>query len=124
MKCPDCARQSPAALARVPVAKLGRGLLAGGAAAAVAGYLYPEVNFPFIGLIVAWFLGLGVGELARRATGGFRDPALGRATAAFTVVGFAWQPVLYVVAGGPAQAVIWLLIGAGVAAYSAWLRCS
>jgi hypothetical protein len=124
MKCPDCARQNAAARGRVPVSKLGRGLVAAGVAAAVAGYLYPVLNVSFIGLIIAWFLGMGIGELARRASGGFRDPALARGAAAFTVLGFAWQPLLFIVQGGGPEQVIWLLVGAGVAAWSAFVRCA
>ena len=123
IKCPDCAKQSPAARARVPRSRLSRALAVAFVAALVAGFLHWRINVPYIGLIVAWFLGAGIGTLAKKASGGFRDPALARGTSIVTGIGFAIWPGLYLLDGGSPEFAIWSLLAAGLAGWAAWTRC-
>lgn len=126
IKCPDCARTSRAARGVVPAHRLARGVIAGALVAIVAGTLLFYVDVPFLGIILAYLAGLGVGEVSRRASGGYRDPMLARAAAVSAGVGMLALPVALLVSrgGGSAQFLVWSLIAAAAAAYGAWNRAS
>jgi len=125
IKCPDDARQSPAALARVPRDKFARGLGAGAVSGAVAGWLQWNLNSGFFTLILAYGLGMAVGEVVRRAAGGFRDPSLAKAAAAFAFLGILIWPLLYLLAGGRnGTALAYGVISAAIAAYAAHTRAT
>jgi hypothetical protein len=122
-KCPDCAKQPRSARAAVPVAAHLRGALVGAVASAVAGYLYWQVPIPIFGWIVAGLVGGAIGELVRRATGGFRDPGVARVAAVVVAVGFAWPFVAEELLGANlASGSALQLVGAAFAAYSAYQR--
>lgn len=125
IKCPDCARVSRAARGVVPTARLARGIVAGAAVALVLGVLLTSINLPFVGIILAWLAGIGIGEATRRASGGYRDPLLARVAVVAALVGFLALPLLALLATGVVGAgLAWSVIGAGVAAYAAYHRAS
>lgn len=126
IKCSDCARVPRAARGVVPAAGLVRGILAAVVASGLAGFLLDVVNVPFLGIILAYAAGLGIGELARRASGGYRDPMLARAAAAAAVVGMLAIPVVNVVTagGGHVQYLAWSIVAAGAAAFGAFRNAS
>ena len=96
-KCPDDARQSRAALAVIPTRRLASGIAAGTITAFVGGAVLAVVKVAFIGIILAYLLGLGVGEVTRRASGGYRDPILARAAMAAAALGILLLPLIDVV---------------------------
>jgi hypothetical protein len=126
IKCPDCARTSRAARGVVPTAKLVRGIVASAALALVLGVALTIVHIPFLGIILAYAAGSAVGEVARRASGGYRDPMLGRAAALACVVGLLLLPGLAIASGSSVnlQGLVWELIAAAFAAYAAFHRAS
>jgi hypothetical protein len=123
-KCPDDARTSRAARGVVPAHRLARGVIAGAIVALVLGSILAVVRLPFIGIIVAYFAGAAVGELTRRASGGYRDPSLARGAAVATFIGFALLPILWVLGGANPAGLVWPLLGAAAAAYGAYTRAS
>jgi hypothetical protein len=74
-------------------------------------------------LLISYVLGLAVGEIARRASGGFRDPQLARGAALFAAAGFAWRPLVHLASGGQlTQSLVFALLAAGIAAWAAYTR--
>jgi len=69
LKCPECAKLPRTALARIPHGKLALAIAVGLVASLVAGIANSVLggHISFFGFIIAWFLGMGVGELMRRA---------------------------------------------------------
>jgi hypothetical protein len=126
IKCPDCARVPRAARGVVPTSGLVRGLLAALGASVVIGFVLTVVNVPFLGIILAYAGGLGIGELTRRASGGYRDPMLARVAATAAVVGMLALPVIRVIAagGGHTQYLVWSIVAAGFAAVGAYRNAS
>jgi len=125
IKCPDCARTSRAARGAVPVVAMTRGVAAGTVLAFVAGSVLAAINIPFAGLILAWLAGSAVGEVTRRASGGYRDPSLARIAAGVAALGMVAVPVAWVLGGSTAAGgLLWPAIGAAVAAYGAFSRAS
>lgn len=123
-KCPDCARTSRAARGVVPTQRLFRGISAAALTAGLLGGILYFVNVPFLGIILAYFAGVATGEACRRASGGYRDPALARAAAVAAAIGIAVLPVLDVVAGANPAGMAWTVIAAAAAAYGAFTRAS
>lgn len=129
-KCPDDAKQSRAALAKVPTSRMASGIAAGTLVAFVGGSILAVVQVPFLGVILAYLLGMGVGEVTRRAAGGFRDHALGRAAAIAAAVGILALPALSIITrladGGSVNifALLFTVIGAVLAAVGAYNRAS
>ena len=120
IKCPDCARTSRAARGVVPVASLTRGIVGAVIAAIALGIILFVARLPFE-WILAFLGGMGVGEIARRASGGYRDPAIARAAVAACLVGVLVPPILRVLeaGGGNAQYLVFNLVAAAAAAFGA-----
>lgn len=93
-KCPDDARQSRAALAVVPSHRLVLGIVAGTFTAFVGGTVLAVVNVAFVGILLAYLLGMAVGEVTRRASGGYRDPLLARAAIVSAATGILLLPLI------------------------------
>jgi predicted RNA-binding Zn-ribbon protein involved in translation (DUF1610 family) len=127
-KCPACAQTSRAARGAVPINKLVQGLIACGAVAIVGGGVLAVVRVPFLGIILAYLLGMGVGEVARRASGGYRDVALARGAAALAALGVAALPLAGALAsvggldGQAAAGLAFVVLGALAAAWGAYTR--
>lgn len=129
-KCPDDARQPRAARAAVPARRLAVGIIAATMTAFVGGSVLAVLRVPFLGIILAYLLGVAVGEVARRASGGYRDPIIARAAAIAAFSGVIALPLLDVLGnlsdlgtrnlGGIAFA----LLGAIVAAFGAANRAN
>jgi len=124
LKCPECAKLPRTALARIPHGKLALAIAVGLVASLVAGIANSVLggHISFFGFIIAWFLGMGVGELMRRAAGGFRDPLLGRWAAGCTVVGFLLPAVPNLAAGVNPRYLVFVALYAAIAAVSAYRR--
>lgn len=126
IKCRECGRLPRAALAAVPPARLAFGLVAGLAAGLLAGFVYAELRGAFFGLIIAALLGMGIGEVVRRATGGYRDPQVGWVAAVSAFIGLSWPLLLLVVQHGAgvlqSPGAIFGLLGALIAAFLAFNR--
>lgn len=92
-KCPDCGRISRRAAGRAPAASLVRATAAGVGVVAIGGVLALGANVylfgGFFGLIIAALIGTGAGELVRRASGGYRDPAIASIAAVSVAVAIA-----------------------------------
>lgn len=101
-KCPDDARQSRAALAVVPAHRLAVGIAAGTFTAFAGGTVLAVANTSFFGILLAYLLGIGVGEITRRASGGYRDPLLVRAAAAAAGAGILALPLFGLLTSGGA----------------------
>jgi hypothetical protein len=124
-KCPDCARLPRTARATVPFMRVARGAAVGLVLSIVAGYLYWSIPLPIIGWIVAGIVGGGIGELVRRATGGYRGLLVARVALLTVLIGFAWPLVVHYATGSHLGAGSLLnLVGVGLAAFSAWQRAS
>jgi hypothetical protein len=125
IKCPECGTMPRSARAAVPTARLARAIVVGLAAALVFGVVRLFVPIPFLGLIIAWFLGTLVGQVTVWGAGGYRDVVIARAAAAVTFIGF-MAPLLaalvpaarFSIGGGD----IWFFIAAAAAAYGAYTR--
>jgi hypothetical protein len=124
-KCPDDARVSRAARAVVPHTRMATGALAGIATGLLLGGLLFFLNVPFFGIILGYLVGIAVGTVTRRASGGYRDPLLARIATIAAVVGVLLLPVLdAIVSGGVGQAMVWKLAAAAFAGYAAHQRAS
>jgi hypothetical protein len=124
-KCPDHARTSRAARGVIPVAGLVRGVGAGIVVAVVLGVILSVVQIPFLGIILAYFAGTAVGEVTRRASGGYRDPVLARVAAIAAAIGMLLLPIGWLLGGAsPGAWLAWTLVSAGVAAYGAFTRAA
>lgn len=122
-KCPDCARLPRAARATIPASAFVRSGLVALVLGAAAGYVYAIIPLPIIGWIIAGIAGGAIGDLARRAGGGFRHPVQSRLVAALVALGFAWPVFANLVLGSSVQGGTLLsLVGAGFAAYAAYQR--
>lgn len=126
IKCPECARVSRAARGVVPTQRLARGMVAAAVVAIVLGGVLTAINVSFFGIILAYLAGVGIGETARRASGGYRDPMLARAAAVAAAVGFLALPVANVIAAGGSggRYLVWSVVAAGFAAYAAFHRAA
>ncbi|MBC7645136.1 MAG: hypothetical protein H7123_08415 [Thermoleophilia bacterium] len=124
LKCPECAKMPRTALARIPRRKLVIAIVVGVAVSIVAGVVHTAVGgvVGFLGLITAWFLGMGIGEVMRRAAGGFRDPLLGYWAAGCAAVGFLLLPALLLINGANPARMVFAAIYAAIAAFSAYRR--
>lgn len=124
-KCPDHGRTSRAERGVVPPTRLVRGVAAGGVVALVLGYLLTVFQVAFLGIILAWLAGTAVGEVTRRASGGYRDPLLARLAAASAAIGILALPIAWLALGAtPGQWFAWKLLGAAAAAYGAFNRAA
>lgn len=130
MKCAECGRLPRTALATVPRGKLLTATAAGSVAGVVGAVVYEafRANVGFLSLLFAYLIGMAVGEVVRRAAGGFRDGKLARIAAACAFVGLASPLLLVLVSRGPGavsgQGAIFLLLGAAFAAWAAYQRAS
>lgn len=122
IKCRDCGQQTRAALAKVPRSKFGTGVACAAILSVVAGFVFAVLHIPFIGWIIAYFVGQGIAAGAVRAAGGFRDPALARAITICTVVGFVLPFAPAVLTGNIGGGVIYSLIAAAAAGFGAWQK--
>ncbi len=124
-KCPDHGRTSRAERAVVPAARLARGAAAGIAVALVVGTLLSRAGIPYIGIILAYFAGALVGDVTRRASGGYRDPLLARIATIAAATGFLARPAYLLLLGATAsQWLVWAIVEAAAAAYGAYTRAS
>jgi hypothetical protein len=121
-KCPDDARIPRAARALVPTKGLVLGAAAGIASAAVFGLLLEVFRLPFLGIILAYVAGLVIGDLTRRASGGYRDPLLARIAGAAAFIGLLVFPVLAGLPSFTLQELFWPLVAAVFAAVGAYSR--
>lgn len=125
IKCPDCGRTSRAERGALPTNKLVISAAASGTAGLLLGAAHFMFNIPLLSLIIAWLLGRLIGEIARRASGGYRDPIIGRIAVSSSITGFLlpWAPLLIATHGAiwihHAQG-LWALAYAAAAAYGAW----
>ena len=119
-KCPECGKQSRAALARVPRHKLLSGLAVALVASVIGGFAYALLSLPFIGWILSMFVGGLIAELAVRASGGYRDPQMASMVAGIVFVGWSMPYILellgtpVLVGGSP-----FTLVAAAFAAFGA-----
>jgi hypothetical protein len=72
-------------------------------------------------------LGAAVGEVARRASGGFKDPLLGRGAAIAAAAGILWPLVGLILTRADylqthGTSVVFWVLGGIIAGYSAWQR--
>ena len=119
-KCPDDARQSRAARASVPANRLALGIVAGTFTALVGGVVLATFRVAFFGIVLAYLLGMAVGEVTRRASGGYRDPVLVRVAVIAAVVGILLLPVLgAIVNRGVGTSFAYTLIAAAAAGFGA-----
>lgn len=124
-KCPDHGRASRAERGVVPPTRLLRGVAAGAAVALALGYLLAVFNIAFFGIILAWLAGTAVGEVTRRASGGYRDPLLARLASITAAAGILAVPIAWLALGAsPGQWFVWKVLGAAAAAYGAFSRAS
>ena len=122
-KCPDHGRASRAERGVVPTGRLLRGALAAIAVGVVVGVVLWYLKVPFLGIILAYFGGTFVGEAARRASGGYRDPFLARFATGAAAGGMLVLPVAYLLLGAtPSQWLVWAIIEAAAAGYGAYTR--
>ena len=123
LRCPDCGRPDRAGGLRRRPDQIGRAVGVAVAGALVGGALIGVVRLllPIGGLIVAYLVGLQVGQRVRRAASGntvdvVRGVALVGAASSAVVA----EVVLGVVDGGAVSLRIATLLAAGVAAFGAW----
>ena len=126
IKCPDCAKQPRAALGKVPPAKFAAGVAAGTFVAFAGGTVLAVIQIPLLGVLFAYLLGMGVGEVTRRAAGGFRDHTLARIAATVSVIGLLALPALALLTGSSVNpiGIAFTLLGAVLAAGAAYNRAS
>lgn len=125
IKCPECSRTSRAARGVIPTQRLVRGMVAASIVALVLGTTLFFVRVPFLGIILAYLVGVATGEVTRRASGGYRDPVLARGAAIAAGAGVAAFPVAAVLASsGSVGYLFWTAIAAGFAAWAAFNRAS
>lgn len=125
IKCPDCSRTSRAARGVIPAQRLVRGMVAALFVALALGTTLFFVRVPFLGIILAYLVGMATGETTRRASGGYRDPVLARGAAIAAAAGIAIFPVATVLASGRVSGyLLWTAIAAGFAAWGAYNRAS
>jgi hypothetical protein len=124
-KCPDDARVSRAARAVVPHARLATGALAGIVTGLVLGAALYFLSVPFFGIILGYVVGIAVGTVTRKASGGYRDPLLARIATIAAVVGVLLLPVIAaVLSGGAGAGLVWKLAAAAFAGVAAHQRAS
>lgn len=133
-KCPSCARMPKSALVRVKPERLALVAVAGLVSAALGGYLFGIIisAISLLAFLVAFGLGVGVGEAVSWASGrhhSSRLAAWGAACAVFAILfpflltgisvyGPAPQVIIFAVTYGG----IWKLIWMAAAAFGAWQR--
>jgi hypothetical protein len=126
-KCPECAKQPRAALGKVPTARLVMGSAAATFVAFALGTALSNIRFGYIGFILSFLFGMLIGEIARRAAGGYRDSHLAVIASVAAAGGLLWavgfnvflRNVHYDVAS-----LVFAFIGAAVAAYAAHNRAN
>lgn len=118
IKCPDCARQTRAALGHVPISKIVVGVVAGGVIALVGGFLLAFLSIPYIGLILAFGLGHLVGAATRKASGGYRDPLLTKASAISAFIGVILVPVIRLIQSGGNASAMWVFFAVLAAVFA------
>ncbi len=124
-KCPDHGRTSRAERGAVPVNRLVRGSVAAIATGVIAGMIVMAFNVPFLGFVLAWAGGAATGELAKRASGGYRDPALARTASIAAAIGIVVLPAAWLLDGSrPGPWLAFVVVQAAAAAWGAWNRAS
>jgi hypothetical protein len=98
-KCPDDARISRAARGVVPRGKLALGAVAGLVTALVLGGLLALFGIGFFGILLGYAIGMATGIVARKASGGYRDPFLANVAAGSAALGIVLLPLLDVIGG-------------------------
>lgn len=126
IKCPECSRTPRAARGAVPHGRLVAGVSTGAVTGLALGTLLALVHVPLLGFILAYGVGVAVGTATRRASGGFRDPALARAASISAAVGVLLLPALRTVAsgGGGVTGLAFTAVAAIFAAVAAHQRAS
>lgn len=125
IKCPECARTPRAARGAVPPQRVLTGVLAGAATAAVLGMILTVTHLPFLGIILAYVAGGVVGDVTRRASGGYRDPVLARCAAIAAAAGLLALPLLGVLQDGSLRGLDpWAVLAALAAAVAAHNRAA
>lgn len=124
IKCPACARIPRAARGAVPmVGQIRAGLAAGAMAAVVAALLMLGIRAGLFQLIVAWLVGMAFAEVARVASGGYRDRSIAGIAAAGAGAGFAVPLALDLATGGPmGVGEAFALLAVVAAVVGAWSR--
>ncbi|MBE0428780.1 MAG: hypothetical protein IBX61_02790 [Thermoleophilia bacterium] len=133
-KCPDCARMPKSALVRVKPERLLLTAVAGLGAATLGGLLFGQLlSFvSFFTIIIAFGLGLGIGEAVSWASGRFHGSRLAAWAAACAALSILFTPLLrgLMVYGPTIEAMAYVLAFGGVwkflwiaaAAFGAWRR--
>lgn len=123
-KCPEHGRASRAERGVIPFSALTRGFLASLALASVLGIILTLLNIPFIGLILAYAAGMLVGEAARYASGGYRDPLLAKVASICSAAGLLALPAVWLASGQAhlGQWLVWQILAALAAAWGAYSR--
>ncbi|MCW2974584.1 MAG: hypothetical protein JWN72_2857 [Thermoleophilia bacterium] len=116
LKCPDDARISRAARGVVPPAKVALGVAAGTFVAFALGSALFLFGIGFFTLILGYLIGLATGAVARKASGGYRDPTLANFAAGAALLGLVLLPVLDVLTGAHVTAHFAFTMLAGLAA--------
>ncbi len=128
LKCPDCARQPRSAQATIKPQKLGLAVIAAIVAGAVIGSLSMVLfsRIPFISIIVAWVIGLAMGEIVLRASGNYRSPETAWIAAGGGIWAFVFPVVLITVSSPYAVNLsglgVFYLLGIAIAGYVAYRR--
>ncbi|MCW2949594.1 MAG: hypothetical protein JWN41_607 [Thermoleophilia bacterium] len=126
LKCPDDARIPRAARGAVPATRIVRGAVAAFVVAGFLGTLLDVLQLVvgsyFFGLILGYAVGAAVGVVARKASGGYRDPTLAIIAAVAAAAGMLALPVIDLLDGGHVTPFAVKLVAAGVAAYAARQR--
>jgi hypothetical protein len=133
-KCPGCASMPKSALIRVKPERLLLTALAGPAAAAAGGYVFGLLisMITFFAFIVAFGLGMGVGEVVSWSSGRYHGTRLAAWAAicgafgilfpfllvGFTSYGISADAIRYTLSFGG----FWKLLWVAAAAYGAWQR--
>jgi len=104
---------------------MARGVVPAAAVAVVLGSLLASIRVPFIGWLLAYGVGVATGEVARRFSGGYRDPLLARIAATVAGLGVGVPPLLAYLGGILSPTGLgFLLLGAAFAAFGAYSRAS
>ncbi|MBC7459856.1 MAG: hypothetical protein H7287_00700 [Thermoleophilia bacterium] len=115
-KCPDDARISRAARGVVPPARLALGAAVALVVSVIAGALLWNFRIGFFLILISYGVGLLVGLVARKASGGYRDPTLANLAGAAAAIGVLALPTLHVLTGGRLGLSLLFYAIAGVAA--------
>lgn len=124
IKCPECARLPRTARAGVPTPRLLMGAAAGlVCAVAITLLLLAGLRVGFLFLLLAWLAGMGIAEIVRRATGGFRERQVALIAASSAALAFLGAPIIELMQGAPpGGGSLILLVAAVLAAVGAYQR--